>query len=298
MAEVTNDTSLEVEESIDVDQVATESQEVDETDMNLFALCNVVNFDVIKTYDAMGIGRERFPEQALQASHHITTNSQSSRARPDLVRTKRAPDKHSIEDNYVVHPRKKYHESGIEKYPPGKRVKWTSDKDKSLLKAIEESVSPEERDKPIHNHYHWKEIASRLENISAKQARERYNNHLIPTLNSGAWTEEEDTLIISAQKALGNKWAKMKILLVNRNEHSIKNRWMKLQRECNSRPDLRQKFQAIPASSMSSLGPEYYSMPSYQGTATYSGGVNYGDSTFMDIPQYGSSREGSDETPK
>lgn len=41
----------------------------------------------------------------------------------------------------------------------------------------------------------------------SKQCRERYINHLDPDLNKGAWTEEEDKILLELQPTNWNKWA-------------------------------------------------------------------------------------------
>ena len=60
---------------------------------------------------------------------------------------------------------------------------------------------------------------------SGKQCRERYANHLHPDLRKGAWTKEEDDLIMALQSELGNQWAKMVQFLPGRSDNSIKNRF-------------------------------------------------------------------------
>ena len=39
-----------------------------------------------------------------------------------------------------------------------------------------------------------------------KQCRERWQNQLDPTVKKGPWSEEEDEILIAAQKKHGNKW--------------------------------------------------------------------------------------------
>ena len=68
-------------------------------------------------------------------------------------------------------------------------------------------------------------IASKMENRSGKQCRERYNNHLAPVVKKGNWTKEEDQLIVSLQKELGNHWSKIASHLDGRSDNSVKNRW-------------------------------------------------------------------------
>jgi hypothetical protein len=58
-----------------------------------------------------------------------------------------------------------------------------------------------------------------------KQCRERWFNHLDPTLKKGKWTAEEDKIILELQKKLGNKWCEISKSLPGRSENATKNRW-------------------------------------------------------------------------
>lgn len=44
---------------------------------------------------------------------------------------------------------------------------------------------------------------------TAKQCRERYVNNLDPDRKKGAWTEEEDEIIMKLQAELGTQWSKI-----------------------------------------------------------------------------------------
>ena len=57
------------------------------------------------------------------------------------------------------------------------------------------------------------------------QCRERWHNHLDPTLKRGRLTDEEDAILIRAQASLGNAWSKICRLLPQRSENNVKNRW-------------------------------------------------------------------------
>lgn len=71
----------------------------------------------------------------------------------------------------------------------------------------------------------WTSVAEKLPNRSGKQCRERWHNHLNPGIKKGDWTEEEDRLIVTMQKAIGNQWAKITKLLPGRTDNAVKNRY-------------------------------------------------------------------------
>ena len=55
----------------------------------------------------------------------------------------------------------------------------------------------------------WSEIAARTVGRIGKQCRERWFNHLDPSLKKGGWTEEEDAVLVEAQSKWGNSWTKI-----------------------------------------------------------------------------------------
>ncbi|KUF82130.1 Transcriptional activator Myb [Phytophthora nicotianae] len=71
----------------------------------------------------------------------------------------------------------------------------------------------------------WGQIAERIPGRTPKQCRERWKNHLDPAINKGPYTEEEDSVILTAQARLGNKWSQIAQLLKGRTEDSVKIRW-------------------------------------------------------------------------
>ena len=81
------------------------------------------------------------------------------------------------------------------------------------------------------NIINWPSIASKSKE-ELKQCRERWYNHLDPTIKRGNWTYEEDTLI-NEQARLGNKWSKISSMLEGRTENAVKIRWKSLTRVSN-----------------------------------------------------------------
>ncbi|TMW84950.1 hypothetical protein EJD97_024079 [Solanum chilense] len=58
-----------------------------------------------------------------------------------------------------------------------------------------------------------------------KSCRLRWANHLRPHLKKGAFTPEEERIIIDLHAKLGNKWARMAAQLPGRTDNEIKNYW-------------------------------------------------------------------------
>ena len=105
------------------------------------------------------------------------------------------------------------------------QVPWTPQEDELLLRIIGEKGHTRK----------WKEIAEELNARSdlevyrhGRQCRERWNNHLDPTILRNPFTEEEDIKLFQYYKDLGKKWAEISKKMKNRTENAVKNRFNSL----------------------------------------------------------------------
>jgi len=133
-----------------------------------------------------------------------------------LIATEYLNDQRS--DVQCLHRWQKVLQPGLVKGP------WTKEEDQIIIDCIEAGITK------------WSEIAERIPGRIGKQCRERWFNHLDPSLKKGGWTEEEDAVLVEAQAKWGNSWTKIAKLLPGRSENAVKNRW-------NSATRRRQKAQ-------------------------------------------------------
>ena len=91
---------------------------------------------------------------------------------------------------------------------------WTRQEDEIIMRFVQENGTK-----------NWRKLCELLPGRIGKQCRERWRNHLDPTINHSAWTPEEDSLLIKYHEQFGNKWVQISRMIPNRSDNAIKNRW-------------------------------------------------------------------------
>ncbi|KAL6616259.1 hypothetical protein ACP70R_038529 [Stipagrostis hirtigluma subsp. patula] len=99
--------------------------------------------------------------------------------------------------------------------PPLKKGPWTSAEDAILVDYVKK-----------HGEGNWNAVQKNTGLFRCgKSCRLRWANHLRPNLKKGAFTPEEERLIIQLHAKMGNKWARMAAHLAGRTDNEIKNYW-------------------------------------------------------------------------
>ncbi|CAG9320054.1 unnamed protein product [Blepharisma stoltei] len=120
------------------------------------------------------------------------------------------------------HPLLKPASEDSEEDPSAKKQGWNDLEDQMLLRIVE-AKGPKA----------WSAIAREINSLlysgkgvrQGRQCRERWYNHVDPSLKKGHWSPEEDIYILQQQRDIGNRWSEIAKGLPGRTENSVKNRW-------------------------------------------------------------------------
>nr|ABD27774.1 MYB1 [Phelipanche ramosa] len=96
-----------------------------------------------------------------------------------------------------------------------KKGPWTTSEDMILVEYVKK-----------HGEGNWNAVQRNSGLLRCgKSCRLRWANHLRPNLKKGAFTPDEEKLIVDLHSKLGNKWARMAAQLPGRTDNEIKNYW-------------------------------------------------------------------------
>ncbi|KAL7713953.1 Trichome differentiation protein GL1 [Entamoeba marina] len=109
-------------------------------------------------------------------------------------------------------------DSDVSKKKRKKGTPWEIEEDHQLIEAV-----------ALFGTKHWVQIAQYIGTRNRKQCRERYINHINPSIDKKPWSEHEDFLVLQQYKLYGNKWGEINKSLKGRTARSIKNRYKLLE---------------------------------------------------------------------
>lgn len=99
------------------------------------------------------------------------------------------------------------------------RNRFTNDEDELILRLVVQ-----------YGDENWTEIARHVLNRSSRQCRERYRQHLDPSLKRGDWSDHEDVQLMRLFKRHGSNWNKISAEMGCRSRVSIRNRYFAIRR--------------------------------------------------------------------
>lgn len=91
---------------------------------------------------------------------------------------------------------------------------WIEEEDEIIFKWVKKNGAKK-----------WRHVGALIPGRNAKQCRERWHNHLDPTINHTEWNDKEDWVLFLCHELHGPKWATILSYIPGRTDNSIKNRW-------------------------------------------------------------------------
>ncbi|CAN0338807.1 unnamed protein product, partial [Pylaiella littoralis] len=92
---------------------------------------------------------------------------------------------------------------------------WTAQEDEVVRSAVTKAEAAGS----------WSRVAGLLPGRLGKQCRERWCNHLDPSVKKTKWTTHEDEVLFNAQRFFGTRWCEIAKFLPGRTENAVKNRY-------------------------------------------------------------------------